>query len=198
MGESAREPSCSPDSPPPYTPLPLSGHVTLMLGQGSSPDKRQDTATPVRDREEQATDPLLERSFTRDPQQSLGEPSSSVSMTTVAEQPPGVDSLPNDILPPQSLRLTNLSSSFPSARPPSPFPRSRSLSFQLPPLRSLSQPRPSSSEPHPPLRLPPLREVASSCHQRPRKRTRARSRSCQLQTNSLSPSVQEHTLTIIQ
>ncbi|CAI8017363.1 hypothetical protein GBAR_LOCUS10550 [Geodia barretti] len=51
MGQSAQDPSssfCTSPSPPPYTPLPLSGHVTLMLGQGPSPAKRRNSIQSTR------------------------------------------------------------------------------------------------------------------------------------------------------
>ena len=108
----------------------------------------------------------------------------------------------------------SLSSSFPSARPPSPFPRARSLSSQLPPLRQL---RHSTGEQPPPLiaphnaafRLPPLalqRQHSldssattsnSSHHHHKRRRRRVRSVSCQMQTTGLD-SVQEQTIAIVQ
>ena len=263
VGESARDASssfCNSSSPPPYTPLPLSGHVTLMLGQDSSPAKRQDSlrssTRSERDlypREQDSTQhqvdvsgSILESSFRRERIGSatsrhhsrdvvVGEmemsapevsrqPSADMSSTQVIEFEPtrtadetveSHDSLsspfPTDQLLPRPPRLDILSSSFPSARPPSPFPRSRSLSFQLPPLRTIQQPPPPDEPQLPPppdllqqpapFRLPPLRELPpldGETHQRSRKRSRGRSNSCQLQTSSLLTSLQEQSVTVIQ
>ena len=106
----------------------------------------------------------------------------------------------------------SLSSSFPSARPPSPFPRARSLSSQLPPLRQLRHftgEQPPLIAPHnAAFRLPPLalqRQHSldssatsnSSHHHHKRRRRRVRSVSCQMQTTGLD-SVQEQTIAIVQ
>lgn len=125
---------------------------------------------------------------------------------------------PQDTLP-GTLRH---SFSFPPARPPSPFPRSRSLSSQLPPLTRIRPrddpagtpaPVPESRE-HTPFRLPPLALLrqqhptvvedssgsnsgtTSTGHHKHKKR-RVRSLSCQMQSSGLS-SVQEQTVAIIQ
>lgn len=125
---------------------------------------------------------------------------------------------------PQSLSLgrVKLSSSFPSARPPSPYPRTRSLSTYLPPLTRV-QPlgtddhRPTTSplgyelcEQRTPFRLPPLalqrqqnqavmnsdhRDTDSGGGHHHKKRLHVRSRSCQIEHSGLS-SVREHTVPI--
>ena len=123
-------------------------------------------------------------------------------------------------LSPNILGRVKLSSSFPSARPPSPFPHTRSLSTCLPPLTRVqpsgTDQRPTTSplvyeicEQHTPFRLPPLalqrhtQAAVNSDHSdseggrhHHKKRLRVRSRSCQIEHSGLS-SVQEHTVPII-
>ena len=249
MGQSAQNPSSSfwnSPSPPPYTPLPLSGHVTLMLGQ-PSPAKRRNSiqstrvdsypGPPVGQEQETEAAPgsILESSLRRERRESgtsrrhsrevgegeidlaaaAGQPSADLSSTLLpdstrtadyaaAEQEATVEqsSFPAN----QPVRLDVLSSSFPSARPPSPFPRSRSLSFQLPPLRTIQHPREPQPLPPPelssqqqlPFRLPPLSPLDSSETHGSRKRARQRSHSCHLQTSTLLTSLQEQSVAVIQ
>ena len=262
MGQSAQDPSssfCTSPSPPPYTPLPLSGHVTLMLGQGPSPAKRRNSIQSTRvdsypgppveqEASQQGTEAapgsILESSLRRERRESgtsrrhsrevvegeidlaaaaevSRQPSADLSSTLLldstrtayyaaAEQEATVEqsSFPADqpLRPP---RLDVLSSSFPSARPPSPFPRSRSLSFQLPPLRTIQHPREPQPLPPPeqssqqqlPFRLPPLTELSpldSSETHGSRKRARQRSHSCHLQTSTLLTSLQDQSVAAIQ
>ena len=255
MGESARETRsslCEPSSPPPYTPLPLSGHVTLMLGN-DSPTKRQGWVTTAADdgcregtsspapasAEEEASysqhqpqpdasGSVLESSFRRasvasGPQgdengrdaaaivaaelaRSSAEHSATFPVDTVDHRSEAREMSPSPHLP----HYISLSSSFPSARPPSPYPRSRSLSSQLPPLRQI---RPSSTPPPELLafRLPPLAlqrqhslETGSSSstgtHQHPKRRRgkRVRSRSCQMETSGLTSVQEQTTVAIVQ
>ena len=250
MGESVRDPSssfCNSPSPPPsYTPLPLSGHVTLMYGQSSSPAKRQDSiqSTTTRDEYEVALGSVLEGSFRGRERRESGtshrrisregdvevqqaaaemsrQPSTDMSSTLVPCDSTRTENDEQEVTAEQShdssfpwdqeslrpARLEILSSSVPATRPPSPFPRSRSLSFQLPPLRTIQQPEPHPLPPPPellvqPFRLPPLRELPPLLDTHGSgsgRRKRGRSHSCQLQTSTLLSSVREQSaVTVVQ
>ena len=253
---------CDSSSPPPYTPLPLSGHVTLMLSH-DSPAKRQASvdstahnACPSSAAMNDATTSGLHteasnsaldisyhgrqteaESFSERVPTTIGHctrddyPITNSSPTTAVDIPdhPRADftndytrehhspSQPSQDPPLRPLGYISLSSSFPSARPPSPFPRARTASNQLPPLMRIQPPEhrrastpgipASESFERTPFRLPPLAlqrlppvegsgSYGSGPHSK-RTKKRVRSQSCQIQTSGLS-SVQEHTVAIIQ
>ena len=264
-------------SPPPYTPLPLSGHVTLMYS--SSPAKRQVSVVsashaggsgegagylPTSPRSDTASCSALDTSARDERRISLaseaerGEIEAAAPGTAAVRTDPCDAGMPSAIsqvseghssalevspvsgitgdperpctvammttntsvirpspIPYQTLQSIALSSSFPSARPPSPYPRTRSLSVQLPPLRTMRHHQPGDEEranTHLSLpvmdrnnafRLPPLalqRQHSAeqdTSLQRKRKKSRVRSQSCVVHSSGLS-SVQEQTVAILQ
>ena len=118
--------------------------------------------------------------------------------------------------PPRTLNQVPLSSSFPPARPPSPFPHGRTVPRSLPPLSLITPPesqRAHMSAPgivvdpsqRVPFRLPPLQQLqqlsagqsTSGHHKHRKKRVLARRHTWQTQSSGLT-AVPEHNVAIIQ